>query len=196
MSFSRSSPLRAAYARGDLTPTALVRGRSGGGARAQGRPGAVDPPFVTRRTEGAYANRVEAHVPGGAAAVRRALRDQGQYRSRRRAHDRRVPGVCLCAGPNPQRWCSGCSTRGRFPSARSTSTSLPPGSWACARPTARPAIRFQPSVYSRRLEFRLGGGGRGVNLCSTALGTDTAGSGRRCPRPSTISPASSRRAGC
>ena len=105
------------------------------------------------------------------------VRGEGQHRRRRPPDHRRVPRVRL--GPSGRRrWSSGSSTPARSSSARPTSTSSPPAWSAPAhRTTASCAQPPRPRVHRRRLQLRVGGGGR-PRAGRLALGTDTAGSGR------------------
>ena len=71
-----------------------------------------------------------------AAALRRAVRREGQHRRRRPADHGGVPGLRLHAEGRRDLRRRGCAPRARSPSARPISTSSPPASSACARPMA------------------------------------------------------------
>ena len=93
------------------------------------------------------------------AALWRSLRRQGQYRRRRPADDRGLPGFRLSARRVRLSSSSGSSAPARSSSARPISTSSRPGSSACARPTAFRAMRCAPISFPA-VELGLGDRGR------------------------------------
>ena len=100
--------------------------------------------FISLRDEKeamAEAEALTAKDAGAASAVRRSRRGKGQYRRRRLAHHRRLPGLRLFAGARRDRRWRGCARPAPSSSARPISISSPPASSACARPMAFPTIR-------------------------------------------------------
>ena len=106
---------------------------------------------------------VDARDRGGrdAAALRRALRGEGQHRRRRPADHGRLPGLRLRAratsAPVVERAARGRRDAGRQDQPRPVRHR--PGRHALA--LRRAALRLQPRLHQRRLELRLGGGRRG-----------------------------------
>ena len=101
--------IRDAYRRG-LKPLDLVRG-------VLARCGAHDDPavWIHRVDEAALETRareLEQEGPEGKAALRRAVRDQGQHRRRGAADDRGLSGLRVQASATRRR-SSACSTRAR-----------------------------------------------------------------------------------
>ena len=126
--------LRALYAAGELA----ARGRRARGlpAHRRARRGSrLDPPRARgRRGGGGPARRPRVLAVG--AALRPALRHQGQHRRAGPAvdHRRSRPRAALPRPPAPP--CSACSTPAPSSSARPTWTSSPSAWSACAAPTA------------------------------------------------------------
>ena len=133
--------LRKGYAEGRWSVKAVAEAVLARAAAAE----AVDPAIWIARVapERLLARRGGARRQGPRrpAAVRRSVRGQGQHRRRRTADHRRLPRFRLSARAFGDRRSSGCARPARCSSARPISTSSPPASSACARPTARRAAR-------------------------------------------------------
>jgi allophanate hydrolase len=110
-----------------------------------------------------------------AAAVRRAVRHQRQYRSCGDCHHRCLSGVCVSGGAERDD-CRSADCAGRRAGRQNQSRSV------CHRPERYPfAVRSLPQRY--HAEYPSGGSSAGsalavaLGVASFALGTDTAGSG-------------------
>ena len=115
----------------------------------------------TRRRGGGRSEHIRA-----SAALRHPFRRQRQYRCRRHADNGRVPRLRLYPGRN----CAGCgATAGRRRGAgrQDQPRSVRDGLGRHALALWRAAQSLRCALHSRRVEFRLGGGGR--SRASSAL---------------------------
>ena len=128
-----------------------------------------------RARRGARACRVGRAEP---AALRRAVRGQGQHRRRRPADHRGLPGLRLSAGAATRPRSRGCASAGAIVIGKTNLDQFATGLVGVRSPYGVPRNAVRPGAHPRRLELRLGGRGRAPGSCRFALGTDTAGSGR------------------
>ena len=166
------------YRAGGTTPTEVVSASLDGSTR-RGDDGVWISVVDRDELAGAGRGARAAVDPASAAALRRAVRRQGQHRRRRRAHHAGLPGLRLpCRRPphpSSQRLLDG---RGRCYVGKTNLDQFATGLNGTRTPYRRPASVYRRRPDLRRVELRARRSPSPPAQVPFAVATDTAGSGR------------------